>query len=80
MAIYLAVFVLQRFGEDFEIDEDLMDEEEEDDFGQDLEFGAFDNEDGDVRITRSDADDAPAEAEADAEAPAEEAEAASEDG
>ena len=54
-------------------------EEEEDDFGQDLEFGAFDNEDGDVRITRSDADDAPAEAEADAEAPAEEAEAASED-
>ena len=46
-------------------------EEEEDDFGQDLEFGAFDNEDGDVRITRSDADDAPAEAEADAEAPAE---------
>ena len=49
------------------------------DFGQDLEFGAFDNEDGDVRITRSDADDAPAEAEADAEAPAEEAEAASED-
>lgn len=56
-------------------------EEEEDDFGQDLEFGAFDNEDGDVRITRSDEDDAPAaaEAEAEAEAPAEEAEAASED-
>ena len=57
--------------------------EEEDDFGQDLEFGAFDNEYGDVRITRSDEDDAPAaaeaEAEAEAEAPAEEAEAASED-
>ena len=55
--------------------------EEEDDFGQDLEFGAFDNEDGDVRITRSDEDDAPtaAEAEAEVEAPAEEAEAASED-
>ena len=31
MAIYLVVFVLQRFGEDFEIDDDLMDEEEEDD-------------------------------------------------
>ncbi|CAI8345100.1 MAG: 50S ribosomal protein L9 [Rhodospirillaceae bacterium] len=59
----------------------LIVEEEEDDFGQDLEFGAFDNEDGDVRITRSDEDDAPAaaEAEAEAEAPAEEAEAASED-
>ena len=44
----------------------LVVEEEEDDFGNDLEFGAFDNEDGDVVITRSDADD-------DAEAPAEEA-------
>jgi len=54
----------------------LIVEEEEDDFGNDLEFGAFDNEDGDVVITRSD-DDAPAaaeEAEAEAEAPAEESE------
>ena len=31
LAIYLAVFVLQRFGEDFEIDDDLMDEDEVDD-------------------------------------------------
>jgi large subunit ribosomal protein L9 len=51
----------------------LIVEEEEDDFGNDLEFGAFDNEDGDVVITRSD-DDAPAAAEEEAEAPAEESE------
>lgn len=38
----------------------LVVEEEEDDFGDDLEFGAFDNEDGDVVITRSD-DEEPAE-------------------
>lgn len=44
----------------------LVVEEEEDDFGDDLEFGAFDNEDGDVVITSSDADedDAPAADEA----------------
>lgn len=35
----------------------LVIEEEEDDFGNDLEFGAFDNEDADVVIQRSDADD-----------------------
>lgn len=46
----------------------LVVEEEEDDFGDDLEFGAFDNEDGDVVITRSD-DEEPAE-----EAAAEESE------
>ena len=47
----------------------LIVEEEEDDFGNDLEFGAFDNEDGDVVIERSDAgdDEAPAEEEAAAE-------------
>jgi large subunit ribosomal protein L9 len=50
----------------------LIVEEEEDDFGNDLEFGAFDNEDGDVVITRSD-DDAPAADEADAEAAADDA-------
>ena len=46
----------------------LVVEEEEDDFGDDLEFGAFDNEDGNVVITRSD-DEEPAE-----EAAAEESE------
>lgn len=44
----------------------LVVEEEEDDFGDDLEFGAFDNEDGDVVITRSD-DEEPAAEEAAAE-------------
>jgi len=39
----------------------LVIEEEEDDFGSDLEFGAFDNEDNDVVIKRSDEDDAPAD-------------------
>jgi len=39
----------------------LVVEEEEDDFGNDLEFGAFDNEDGDVVIERSDAGDDEAE-------------------
>ena len=29
MAVYLAVFVLQNFGEDFDIDEDIVDEEED---------------------------------------------------
>ena len=29
MAIYLAVFVLQRFGEDFDMDDDLLEEEED---------------------------------------------------
>ena len=47
----------------------LVVEEEEDDFGDDLEFGAFDNEDGDVVITRSDDEDPAAE-----EAAAEESE------
>jgi large subunit ribosomal protein L9 len=52
----------------------LVVEEEEDDFGNDLEFGAFDNEDGDVVIERSDADEAPAE-----EAAADDAEASDDD-
>ncbi len=55
----------------------LIVEEEEDDFGQDLEFGAFDNEDADVRVTRSDEDND--EASAESEPPAEEAVAESSD-
>ena len=30
MAIYLAVFVLQKFGENFDMDEDIGDEDDED--------------------------------------------------
>ena len=29
MAIYLAVFVLQKFGEDFDIDDDFVEEEDD---------------------------------------------------
>ena len=28
MAVYLAVFVLQKFGEDFDIDDEIVDDEE----------------------------------------------------